>query len=50
MAAGQRDFGIVLTADLRAKRTRTIGRDAVVVQREDVQDRSRNGLQVDLAP
>ena len=49
MAAGQRDFGVVLAADLRAKRTRAVGRNDMVVQRKDIEDGGRDGLQIDLA-
>src|SRR2546427_13154479 len=48
MTARQRDFGVVRTADLRAKGTRTGGRDDVVVQREDIKDGGHDGLNVDL--
>src|SRR5258708_34573676 len=48
MAAGEGDFSVALAADLRAKRTRAVRRNDVVVQREDIEDGSRDGLQVDL--
>ena len=48
MAAGQRDFGVVVAADLRAKRTRAVRRNDVVVQRKDIQHGRRDRLQIDL--